>query len=286
MISDFDTNTIYFSEHLKTDKLFKRTHEQLLSVLTECNLTPKYLLGTNDIWARDFMPIQIGENKFIEYRYDPDYLQGNSEDENTREIKSYPDIVCDFHNIKTQKSQIILDGGNVVKSENCIILTDKIYWENKNHFKPKQLIAELHDKFEVEKVIIIPWDDECEFGHSDGMLRFISNDTVLISGFYEQYDKDFKKPILKELEKAKLNFDWLRCSDTEVPDNATYINFLQTKDILIIPQLDRPEDEVAFSELSRFFPDYSKNGKIKKVNSKQITKFGGALNCISWTTKE
>lgn len=286
MISDFETNTIYFSEHLKTERLFNKTHGQLLSVLNESGLIPKYLFGTNDIWTRDFMPIQVSENKFIEYRYDPDYLQGNSEDEDTREIKSYPDIVCDFHNIKTQKSQIILDGGNVVKSQNCIILTDKIIWENQNHFTSKQLISELHEKFEVEKAILVPRDDDCKYGHSDGMLRFINNDTVLISGFYEQYDKDFKKPILKELEKAKLNFDWLRCADVEDPDNVTYINFLQTKDILIILQLDRQEDEVAFSELSRFFPDYAAKNRIKKVNSKEITKFGGALNCISWTTKE
>lgn len=286
MISEFETNTIYFSEHLQRDKLFKNTHEQLVSVLSELGLTPKYLQGTNDIWARDYMPIQVAKDKLIEYRYDPDYLQGNSNNHNTREIKSYPDIICDLHNFKTKKSQIILDGGNVVKSQNCIILTDKVISENQHHFTAKQLVTELHDIFEVEKVIIIPWDDECVFGHADGMLRFINKDTVLISGFYEQFDNDFRKPILRELEKAKLNFDWLRFSDLEVPDNATYINFLLTKDVLIIPQLERLEDEIAIYELSKFFPDYLKNNKIKKVNSKELTKFGGSLNCISWTTVE
>lgn len=286
MISDFETNTIFFSSHLKSDRLFKRTHEQLVKVLEEAGLIPKYLLGTNDIWARDYMPIQVSEDFFIEYRYDPDYLQGNSENKYTREIKTYPDIVCNLHNIKTQKSQVILDGGNVVKSNDCIILTDKIFWENRRLFTSKQLIAKLHEEFQVEKVVIIPWDNDCVFGHSDGMLRFLDNSAVLISGFYEQFEKDFKKPILKQLEKAKLNWEWLRCSEIEDADNVTYINFLQTEQILIMPVLGRPQDEVAFSEMSRHFPQYAEKNQIKKVDSRELTKFGGALNCISWTVKE
>ena len=39
---------------------------------------------------------------------------------------------------------------------------------------------------------MIPWDKKCEFGHADGMLRFINEDTVLISGFYEQADYKLK----------------------------------------------------------------------------------------------
>jgi agmatine deiminase len=286
MISDFDTNTIYFSEHLKTDSLFKKTHDQLISVLNELELAPKYLLGTNDVWVRDFMPIQIAENNFVEYRYDPDYLQGNSNKKNTREIKTYPDIVCDLHHFKTKKSQIILDGGNVVRSNDCIILTDKILWENKRMFSTKELNQKLHEDFEVEKVVTIPWDDYCKYGHSDGMLRFVNSDSVLISGFYEQYDKDIVKPMIKKLEKAKLNWDWFRCSKKEVADNATYINFLQTKDIIIMPVLNGPEDEMAFSELSKFFPIYAEKNQIKRVNAQELTKFGGALNCVSWTIKE
>lgn len=286
MISDFDTNTIYFSDHLRTDPAFLKTNDQLLNVLGELNISPKYLFGTNDIWARDFMPIQISDNKFLEYLYDPDYLQGNSNKKNTREIKSYPDLICDLHNFKTLKSPIILDGGNVVKSNDCVIMTDKVLWENKRLYSSKELISKLHEQFEVDKVVIIPWDNECEYGHADGMLRFINKDTVLISGFYEQFDKDFKTPILKKIEKAKLNWDWLKISKNEVADNVTYINFLLTKDVLIIPQLNRPQDEIALTQLSKFFPDYAANELIKKVYTNEITKFGGALNCISWTVKE
>ncbi len=191
MISDRDTNTIYFSKRLKTDLRFSDTYEQISDTLKSLRVKPRLLHDTKDIWARDYMPIQITEDKFIEYRYDPDYLQGNSDDEETRELKTYPDIVCESIGLKTKKTDIILDGGNVVKSSNGIILTDKIVWENRRSYSEKQLINKLYELFEVEKVVLIPWDKECEYGHTDGMLRFINDNTVLISGFYETVDSDF-----------------------------------------------------------------------------------------------
>lgn len=283
MITDWQTNKVYLSG--KLEEKFPKTFERIVEKLKNFSYMPEILPNTFDIWARDYMPIQITENKFIEYRYDPDYLQGNSGDIETREIKTYPDIVCNLIGLQTVKIGIIIDGGNVVKSNNSIILTDKVVWENKRHYSEKQLIKKLHDLFEVDKVVLIPWDNECDYGHADGMLRFINEDKVLISGFYEKADNSFKKWILKSLEKAKLDWDWLRVSENEVEDNIAYINFLQTKDLIIIPSLNRPEDDVAGEEISKYFPVYSSKNRIDKVDMRDIVKFDGALNCITWTTK-
>ena len=32
--------------------------------------------GTQDIWCRDYMPIQVAEDRFVQFRYAPDYLGG------------------------------------------------------------------------------------------------------------------------------------------------------------------------------------------------------------------
>lgn len=133
---------------------------------------------------------------------------------------------------------------------------------------------------------MIPWDKGCVFGHSDGMVRFINNNTVLISGFYEQVDSKFKDSLLKPLEKAKLNCEWLRCAKKESESNIAYINFLQTEDIILIPSMDRKEDDEALEQLATHFPNYSNSGKIRQINLSEIVRHGGALNCISWTTKE
>ncbi len=286
MITDFETNTIYFSELLRSEKWFEKTFKDISEVLKSFGIAFKFLPKTKDIWARDYMPIQVAENKYIEYRYDPNYLQGDSDHKETREYKTYPDIVCDAIGLKTIKTDVILDGGNVVKHKNTVILTNKVIWENCRNYTQRELTKTLHELFEVDKIVFIPWDEECKYGHSDGMLRFINNNTVLISGFYETADEEFKTLIQKSLEKSKLDWYWLRVSEKEKEENIAYINFLQTKDLILIPSLNKREDETAFEQLSKYYPDYKSKNRIAKVDMRDIVKYQGALNCITWTTKE
>ena len=138
MISDFETNTVYFSELITDDDRFKKTFKEIEASLDSFKVKANLIPKTKAIWARDYMPIQINENKFIEYRYDPDYLQGHWK--GCRDSKTYPDIVCETLKLKTEKSDLILDGGNFVKSSDCIILTDKIVNENQHLYKKNDLI--------------------------------------------------------------------------------------------------------------------------------------------------
>ncbi len=285
MITDFETNTIYFSELLKTK--FAKTFDEISKVLNSTGIEPKLLPKTKDIWARDYMPIQVTKDKFVEYRYDPDYLQGNSTKKNRREIKTYPDIVCDAIGLKTVKTDIILDGGNVVKHKNAVILTDKIIWENKRDYSKTLLTKTLKDLFEVEKLVYIPWNKGCIYGHSDGMLRFINEDTVLISGFYETIDLDLKNELLASLKEAKIEWEWLRCSENETEENIAYINFLQTSNLFLLPKLNKEkEDKEALKIISKFYKNYADREKIFQIDMTDIIKFDGALNCISWTIRD
>lgn len=286
MITDQQTNKVYFSKLLETDKRFKNTFSEVYAILKDKSIQYAFLPHTKDIWARDYMPVQVSKNKFVEFRYDPDYLQGNSENEESRELKTYPDMVCDAIGKKTIKSDIILDGGNVIKSDNAVIMADKVVWENERRYTEKQLVEALKNLFEVEKVVLIPWDEECEYGHADGMLRFIDKDKVLISGFYETVDKAFKEDLLWCLKQEGIAWEWLRCANKESERNISYINFLQTKDLIIIPKLNRKEDKVAFEEISRHFPEYATDKNIFMADARDIEKYGGAFNCISWSILE
>jgi len=285
MISDFQTNTIYFSDLLQKDKRFTETSNEISGKLCLLNITAKFLPScTNDIWARDYMPIQVSKNKFIEFRYDPDYLQDIGED--GRDIKTYPDLVCDALSLNTVKSNIILDGGNVVKSEKSVILTDKIVQENKKLYSQKELIFKLTDLFETEKIVLIPRDKYDDFGHADGMLRFINEDKVLINGIYNK-ENAFKKNLLKTLEANKIDWDWISF-DVEKEDsrNWAYINFLQINDIIFVPKLEIDEDNQALGILNRHYPNYAKENRIIQIDIRSVVEFGGALNCISWTIFE
>jgi len=280
MISDRHTNIIYFSKRLKTDLRFSDTYEQISESLKSLGIKPRLLPDTKDIWARDYMPIQISKSKFIEYRYDPNYLQGKWK--GCRDLKTYPDIVCDSIELTTEKSDIILDGGNVVKSDNCLILTDKVVVENKLSYSKTEIIDKLKKTFEVEKIILIPWDKKEKFGHSDGVLRFINNNTVLINEIYE-YDTK----LLYRLRQNGIDYEFLKFKvNRKDKRNWAYINFLQTKDLILLPKLKIDEDKQAMEQIEKYYPDYAKDNRIVQIDMSKVIKFGGALNCISWTIKD
>jgi len=278
MISDRETNTIYFSELISIDSRFKGTFNEIKSTLNSFGVKPKLIPDTKDIWARDFMPIQINDTKYIEYRYDPDYLQGHWK--GSRDLKTYPDIVCDSLKLATEKSDLILDGGNFVKSSNCIILTDKIVNENRLSYSKNELIEKLYITFQVEKVILIPWFKKEKYGHSDGVVRFIDNETVLISHYYKN-----DNVMLYRLKAGGLKTEFI---DFKVKKrnkrNWAYVNFLQTKDLILLPKFEIDEDIQAYEQIKNYYPEYKE--RISLVDMTEIVKFGGALNCISWTTKE
>ncbi len=228
------------------------------------------------------MPIQINKSTFIEYRYDPDYLQKTRK--GYRDLKTYPDIVCDSLKLKTKKSDLIMDGGNFVKSNNCVILADKIVDENRIYYNKTSLIKKLQDTFEVENIVIIPRDTykrkKCIYGHSDGMVRFIDERTVLTQYYFRDYEE-----LLRPLKKAGLKIEYLDYKvKKKAKRNWAYLNFLQTEDLMLLPKLGIDEDVQAFEQIENFFPDYK--GKIAQVDVTDIVELDGALNCITWTIKE
>ncbi len=282
MIADWNANYIYFSEKFKNQKIFQKTYKQIATILDAYKIQYGFLPCTSDIWARDYMPIQVSKNEYIEYRYDPDYLQSVM----YRNIKSYPDIICDAINCKTIKTNIIIDGGNVIKSNNVVIMTDKIVKENARSYSPDELRDKLQDLFQVERIIFIPWDKNEYFGHADGMIRFIDNDNVVINGYIDYYSNNFKNQLYDALKKNNINccgkFNFT-VKKQEVKKNWAYINYLQTKDILLIPQLGIEEDSQAMEQFNNLFPEYAESNKIIPIDVVDIVAKGGALNCISWT---
>lgn len=277
MIADWQTNTIYFSELLKTDSRFSETSQQIISTLNDFGANYDFLSDTKDIWARDYMPIQINDDTYIEYRFDPDYLQKVRK--GYRNLKTYPDIVCDTLKLKTKKSELIMDGGNFVKSTDCVILTDKIIKENRISYNKTDLIKKLQDTFKVEKIVLIPWDKSEEYGHSDGMVRFIDDETVVTQYYFKDYET-----MLKPLKQVGLKIEYIdyNVKKKDKRDWA-YLNFLQTKDLILLPKFGIEHDDQAFEQIESFYPDY--NGKIYQIDMNQTVIFGGTLNCISWTTK-
>jgi len=282
MITDKKTNTIYFSEKLKEQ--FPEVAGDIYSTIKLLGTDCRFLTGTKDIWTRDYMPVQVNEHKFIQYAFHPDYLQ------KFEDIKSDPESICTSLNLKTVKSDIVLDGGNVIKSDNCVIMTDKIILENIQKYSKDQLLTQLKNLFEIEKIVLIPWDRGERYGHADGMVRFIDNETVLLQGYYktrkELFEDGFIKYLLGALKENHLRYEFLNIDYPEkINAKFAYLNYLQTKDFILLPSLGiEKDDEDLQKEIEKYFPAYK--DRIQKVKMNSIIARGGALNCISWTKME
>ena len=133
MILDSDTNVIYFSELV----LNILGGLGIVTRIRENNISVKFIPATVDIWARDYMPIQIDNQKFIGYEYCPDYLYPNFSSRITNQAR-----VCDKMGFDTFASGLIIDGGNVVKTSKGIIMADKVFNEN-SHLSRIELINQL-----------------------------------------------------------------------------------------------------------------------------------------------
>ena len=102
MICDQETNFLYLA-----DSLYKNKYSDFLcsleSLLRKHSILFNFIPKTEDIWAVDFMPIQIDANKFVQFKYKPDYLHSE------KELKTISDVdsICEALKLAPLKSKLV-----------------------------------------------------------------------------------------------------------------------------------------------------------------------------------
>ena len=116
MITDNLTTRVYFSSILLEKCPVLNAH--IIEVLQKRGIPYAYLSETKDIWCRDFMPIQIDEDRFVFYKYTPNYLQ----DKFGLQLQTNPIEVFQTEANRllpilqnALSLDLVLDGGNMVK---------------------------------------------------------------------------------------------------------------------------------------------------------------------------
>lgn len=281
MILGKDTNTVYISSLLLDDNRFKSSGIQLTEILKKHDIKTKLIKSTKDIWCRDYMPIQIEKNRFLQFRYEPTYLDG------FRELQSDPEEILKNNSINAKTSKINLDGGNVVSWNDRAIISDRVFDENPEFTDTNKLISEIEKLLEVE-IIVIPQINSDMTGHADGMVRFVNKNTLVGNDRYKEYVYWTRKmnKILKSKGLEYIDIPTYHFKDKKHPENAfgCYVNFLEVSDLIILPIFEHYE-KIDFEVLEIFkqiFPDR----KIETINYNPIGLFGGLLNCTTWTVKE
>ena len=237
-----ESQVLYLSALLEYEYNF--FFREFVDLLDELSIEWRMLEKTNEIWCRDFMPVQVAKNKFVQFIFNPDYLDGYEF------LVTDPHAVCEMISLKPIYSGLIIDGGNIVRSQTKVICTDKIYSENRK-FSELEIRAELRRLLEVDEIISIPKEPYDIIGHSDGMIRFIDGDTVLLNS-YSECMPSFQLELLARLfEFSGLKIESMpyRIFNTVNSDNipsakGNYINFLQIGKVIILPQYNIEEDDM------------------------------------------
>ena len=270
MICDYQTNKVYLAEGIKG---YPKVAENLLYALYKEGIETEYLPHSKSkkhVWARDYMPIQLEEGRFLKYVYRPDYLKNDKD-----YIPNYAGMIRKL-GLNCKPTSLVIDGGNVVKWDDAVIMTDKVLKENPG-YDEYGLRFRLEELFETD-VVFIPWDRYEMFGHADGMVRFIDRRTVLLNN-YSDFDRSLRERIIRALdghfEVKELQYDTPRCSNY----SWAYLNFLQVAGRIFVPGLGITEDQLAVQQIQRFYPEH----KVMLVpDCLELVRDGGALNCVTW----
>lgn len=270
MVPDNKCNTVYFSSWLKSD--YPKIYQELAKILNRHNVAYDIIADTKDIWCRDYMPLQIGNNRYLKYSYKPDYLVKKP---CYRKYITDTANICRDMNLNTKNTSLIIDGGNVVKVGNKVIMTEKVFVENHN-IEANDLKNEIEKQMECE-VVFIPWDRKEIYGHSDGIVKPISDNAVLMTNYHDfdnEYTSKVKKILSAHFDIAELSYNVKEPN----PRNWAYINFLSVGNLIVLPALGIEEDEQALSQIRQYYPDCI----IEQLNISNLIKKGGGLNCVSW----
>ena len=258
---------VYFSQHLTAYSCWANIKQ----ALEENGITYGLLHKTNDVWARDYLTA-YSNGHYVSYVYYPDYLQ------NEKDKKYITDNIAevfDLSNDHVVSTKLVIDGGNVIMCGDKVIMTDKIFHENSSLSK-EEVIAEIERAFSA-KLVVIPWDKEEEFGHADGMVRYVSDNHVLINQ-YKDIDPEFRQKLIDALSPYFSEISELEYRKASSSQSWAHINYLQVDNYIFVPQLGIMTDKLALEQISKVFP----TSKVVPVEVKGIVKNGGALNCVSW----
>jgi agmatine deiminase len=280
MIKGQQANKVYFSSQLIT-RGFESTYNRIISVLEKHGIKNGLLQGTNDIWCRDYMPIQLEKERFVQFRYEPSYLKDYIE------LQSDTRAVCKENRINPKFSKINLDGGNVVNWTDRAIISDRIFQENPEYTDKSKLISELEKLLEVE-LIVIPQINLDMTGHADGLVRFLDKSTLIGNSLNDEfvYWRKGMTKILRDHNIEYIDIPFFEHKDKKYPETALgiYVNFLEVGQLILLPifEIKGNHDNEVIDLFNKIYPDR----KIVPININEIGVFGGLLNCISWTIEE
>lgn len=164
------TNTVCYSSLLPAESsgLDPQLRERMYATLKESVKTLKHydLYNTRDIWSRDYMPVQLTRELFLNYTYSPDYLCDQKACITNWLLHKVHTRKADKLNLDFVTIPLVLDGGNVIKAidkfgKPTIIMCSKVL--NENNLSKEELTDWWDQFFDNQiRLILIEWEGKDE----------------------------------------------------------------------------------------------------------------------------
>lgn len=263
-----------------------------LQKFTQDNLTEILLHPYGDIWLRDTMPIFGKQNNQISCIIPKFNGWGNKylfkDDKNlAKNIQSHLKTPFVLSHMVFEGGALEFDGeGTMLSTTQCMLNSNRNAGMTKSEIE-----QEFIRLFNIKKIIWLEeglLNDHTD-GHIDTIARFIAPHTVAI--MMANDDEDPNKKIfenIKSILELQTNALGKKLTIVELPSPgkiinsdgeimpASYLNFIFTDDLIIMPIYDSIYDQKALDILKK-----ATQKKVIGLKAKDILSGGGAFHCIS-----
>ena len=231
-----------------------------------------------DIWMRDFTT--VNPNNPVQFVYTDASM---SESESKEVQKSFSDF-ADNIGLKRSKSDLILDGGNIVDNHKGKVITTTRFLTDNNLTaeQGKQTLKEVLGATEV--AIIEP--DEDVLAHADGMVAFIDDEVLLVNQYAE---REFRQDILEELKNSFPNIKIIEVP-VDFSENkkewagfnsacGVNLNLVITNNNIYVPTFNSDNDEKVLEIIKS-----NTTKKVIPIEASGVCAMGGSVRCLTWQT--
>lgn len=231
-----------------------------------------------DIWMRDFTT--INPLNPVQFKY----TWASMTEQESIEVQNSFIAFADKYDIVRGKTNLLLDGGNIVDNYAGKVITTTRFMEDNNltYSAAKQ---ELKNILGATEVAIVEPDEEV-LAHSDGMLSWIDENTLLVNDYSD--DTVFQKLVMDELTLSFPNttiisvpVEFATNSPGQWPgfESACGVNLNSTVTFnnIYVPTFGMSHEQDALNIIKQ---NTTKN--VIEVNAEGVCAMGGSVRCLTW----
>jgi len=231
-----------------------------------------------DIWVRDFTT--VNPLNPVQFKY----TWASMTQQESIEVQNSFNAFADKYGIQRAKTNLLLDGGNIVDNYAGKVITTTRFMDD-NNLNYEEAKQELINLFNATKIAIIEPDEEV-LAHSDGMVSWIDENVLLVNDYSS--DPMFRNLVMDELQSAFPNATIIEVPvqfSTNSPgvwdgfESACGVNLNSTVTLknIYVPIFNMSHDQQVVDIIQQ---NTTKN--VITINSEGVCPMGGSVRCLTW----